>query len=60
MVVYQMDEVLIMKTYNKVAREIGVIKKYECLKDLLSFIVYIASDRFNCISGRIFIMDSRL
>jgi len=55
-----MDEVLIMKTYNKVAREIGVIKKYECLKDLLSFIVYIASDRFNCISGRIFIMDSRL
>ena len=45
---------------RKIAENMSAMKCQNSLVDLLDFIVYISSDNFNSVSGRVFNIDSRL
>ena len=48
------------KYKSKVSKNMSALDNINCLDDLLDFLVYITSDRFMCVSGRVFNLDSRI
>ena len=45
---------------KEIAEKMSIIPSQSTLDDLLDFMVYISSDKFNSVSGRVFNIDSRL
>lgn len=45
---------------KEVAEKMSVIPSQTALADLLNFMVYMSSDKFNSVSGRVFNIDSRI
>lgn len=48
------------KNKGRIANSLNVMKNADSLNDLLDFMVFVCSDHFKSISGRVFNLDSRL
>lgn len=48
------------KEKREIAEKMSVLSSQKTLDDLLNFMIYISSDNFNSVSGRVFNIDSRI